>query len=88
MAGGVPLWRGDAEWTADEEAASHQDTSRVPFILKLPAQTSGVVYTERFDTLITRQLITAILKGELTDAVELPGFIGRTATVTREDAVR
>ena len=82
------LWRGDAEWTLDEETASHQNTSGVPFILKLPGQTSGVVYTERFDTLITRQLITAILKGELTDAVELPGFIGRTATVTREDAVR
>ena len=61
------LWRGDAEWTSDEETASHQDTSGVPFILKLPGETSGVVYTKPFNTLITRQLITAVLKRELRD---------------------
>jgi len=30
------LWRGTPEWTADEEVASRQDTSGVPFLLKLP----------------------------------------------------
>jgi hypothetical protein len=73
------LWRGDAEWTPDEEAASHQDTSRVPFLLKLPEQTSGVVYNKRFNTIVTRQLIMGILSGQLTDPGELPGFIERYA---------
>jgi hypothetical protein len=35
------------------------------------------MYTKPFNTLITRQLITAILKGEFTDPVALPGFIDR-----------
>ena len=69
------LWRGDAEWTRDEEAASHQDTSGVPFLLKLPEQTSGVVYGNRFNTIVTHQLIVGILSGRLTDPGALPGFI-------------
>lgn len=76
------LWRGDAEWTADEEAASHQDTSRVPFILKLPAQTSGVEYGKTFNTIITRQIITGILSGQVTDPNALPGLIERTNTAS------
>jgi hypothetical protein len=73
------LWRGDAEWTAEEEAASHQDTSAVPFLLKLPGQTSGVVYGKRFNTIVTRQLIMGILSCQLKDPSALPGFIERHA---------
>lgn len=73
------LWRGDAEWTPDEEAASHQDTSGVPFLLKLPGQTSGVVYSKRFNTIVTRQLVTDILSGRLTDPSAVPGIIERQA---------
>jgi len=68
-------WRGYPEWTAEEEAVSRQDTAGVPFLLKLPAQTSGVVYGKRFNTIVTRQVITDILKGELTDPGALAGFI-------------
>ena len=72
-------WRGNPEWTPEEEAASHQDTSRVPFLLKLPEQTSRVVYSKPFNTIVTRQLITGILSGELTDPSVLPGLIERHA---------
>lgn len=68
------LWRGGPEWTAEEEAASHRDTSGVPFILKLPGQTSGIVYNKTFGAVITRRIITDILAGRLTD----PGMIART----------
>ncbi|HXB71715.1 MAG TPA: hypothetical protein VNY05_25990 [Candidatus Acidoferrales bacterium] len=73
------LWRGDAEWTPNEEAASHQDTSGVPFLLKLPEQTSSVVYGKRFNTIVTRQLIMGILSSQLTDPGTLPVFIERHA---------
>src|SRR6185437_1658136 len=55
------LWRGSPEWTAEEEAASHDDTSGVPFLLKLPGQTTGAIYTKPLDTIITRRLLTEIL---------------------------
>ena len=59
----VSLWRGNPEWTSDDEAASHQDTSVVAFPLKLPGQNSGVTYAERFDTIVTRDLLVEILRG-------------------------
>lgn len=62
------LWRGTAVWTPEDEAASHQETMGVPFLLKLPGQTSGLVYEKRFNTVVTRGLITGILKGQLADA--------------------
>jgi hypothetical protein len=69
------LWRGTAVWTAEDEAASHQDTAGIPFLLKLPNQTSGVVYGKRFNTVITRRLITGILNGQVTDTAALPALI-------------
>ncbi len=73
------LWRGDPEWTPDEEAACHGDVSGVPFILKLPGQKSGIAYSKPFDTIVTRQTITDTLNGRLTDPNMLPGYIGRLA---------
>lgn len=77
------LWRGTAEWTADEEAASHQDTSGVPFLLKLPRQTSGAVYNSPFNTVITSRLLIDILEGRLSAAAEVPDFIAREQTSPR-----
>jgi hypothetical protein len=61
-------WRGNPEWTAEDEAASHQDTSGSPFLLKLPRQTSEVSYDKPFDTIVSRRLIIAILRGGLAPA--------------------
>jgi hypothetical protein len=69
------LWRGGPEWTAEEEAASRNDTSGVPFILKLPGQTSEVAYNKSFGTVITRQIITDILSGRLTDPAMIQNAI-------------
>ncbi len=71
------LWRGGGEWTDTEEAASHNDTSGVPFLLKLPEQTSGLPYTKPFNTVITRQLITDILGKRLTDPNRISESIER-----------
>jgi arylsulfatase A-like enzyme len=71
------FWRGTPQWTRAEEAASHSDTSRVPFLLKLPRQTSGVAYEKPLPTVVTRRLITAILSGRLTDPGTIPTAIAR-----------
>ena len=69
------LWRGGPEWTAEEEAASHGNTSNVPFLLKLPGQTSGVKYTKPFNTVVTRKIITDILDRQLTDPARIADAI-------------
>jgi len=71
------LWRGSPEWTAEEEAASHDDTSGVPFLLKLPGQTTGAIYTKPLDTIVTRRLLTEILSGGLADPAAIPTSIER-----------
>lgn len=71
------LWRGDPEWTPDEETVSHQDTAGVPFLVKLPAQEGSVVYGSRLNTVVTRRMIEAILGGGLTDPKAIPELIER-----------
>jgi hypothetical protein len=78
------MWRGGAGWTAEEEAASHADTSGVPFLLRLPGQTSGLRYDNPFNTVITRQILTHILSGQLKAPEEMPDLIQGLAAEVRE----
>ena len=71
------IWRGDPEWTAEEEATSHRDTSGVPFLLKLPNQLSAFSYDKPFNTVITREMISSILEGRLTDPARVSDSIER-----------
>ncbi len=68
-------WRGTVDWTSEDEALSHQDTLGIPFLLKLPGQTAGSVYGQRFNTVITRRTITAILNGQLSDPAAIAALI-------------
>ncbi|HEY2017243.1 MAG TPA: sulfatase-like hydrolase/transferase [Bryobacteraceae bacterium] len=61
------LWRGGPDWTAEEEILSRGETMGVPFLLRLPHEKAGVSCDRRFDTVVSRRLITAILDGSLTD---------------------
>jgi hypothetical protein len=71
------LWRVRPEWTAEEEANSRDDTSGVPFLLKLPAQNSAVSYGKPFNTVITCRIITEILDGRLVDPAGIRGALER-----------
>lgn len=69
------LWRKTAIWTAEDEGVSHMDTMGVPFLVRLPGQTSGVAYSKPFNTLLTRRLITGILRREVVDAGAVAALI-------------
>jgi hypothetical protein len=71
------FWRSGPEWTPAEEAVSHGDTSRVPFLLKLPGQKFGAAYEKPLPTIVTRRLITEILSRRLTDPAAIPAAILR-----------
>jgi hypothetical protein len=49
----------------------------VPFLLKLPGQTSGAVYHQPLPTIVTRRLINEILNRRLTDPAAIPAAIAR-----------
>lgn len=73
------LWRGGPEWTPEEEAVCHMDTSGVPFLLKLPRQSTGIAYNQPFDTVVTRTIITEILAGRLSEPDQIGPLIERTS---------
>jgi hypothetical protein len=54
---------------------SHQDTSGIPFLVKLPGETSSLVYSKPFNTVLTRRVITGILNGQITDPAAVAATI-------------
>jgi Sulfatase len=69
------LWRGGTGWTREDEGVSHQDTSGIPFLVKLPGETSNLVYSKPFNTVLTRRVITGILDGRITDPAAVAATI-------------
>jgi len=39
----------------------------VPFLLKLPDQSTGITYQNKFNTVLTRDLISELMSGEIND---------------------
>ena len=58
-----------------KETSSRNETSGVPFLLKLPGQKAEAPYTKPFDTVVSRGIITSILDGRLTDPNGIPDSI-------------
>jgi hypothetical protein len=70
-------WRGDLwrhvrdsrawSWTAEDEAVFSDVDERIPFIVKLAGQHSSISYTREFNTVLTHDLLLALLNGSLSD---------------------
>jgi hypothetical protein len=81
----VEMWRGELFWTGEEEAltAGHTDR-RVPFILKLGGRNTHLSYEPAFNTVLSQDLLLALLRGEMSTASEVAAWIDRR----RPDAAR
>ena len=71
------VWRGGPNWTSEDERVSRGPTMGVPFLLKLPGQTTEICYDKRFNTVVTSRIIGAILEGSLTDPARIGEAIER-----------
>ncbi len=75
------LFQKDPMFTAEEASfAAGKPDNRVPFILKLAGTSAGAVYTNRFNTIITHDLLLAILHGDIRSMEELVRWIDRHKT--------
>jgi hypothetical protein len=70
------IWRDQHEWNQEDEAVASLNSVRVPFLLKLPGQVFGGLYTERFNTVVSSRIVRAILAGELKDPGGIASLIG------------
>ena len=67
-----------AWWTKEDEMISNGKVEhRIPFILKLAGQKEGVVYEPAFNTLVSHDLVLAILRGELASPESVVNWIDR-----------
>ncbi len=49
--------------------------ARVPFLVKLPAQKEGITYETELSTVLAHDLVLAILRGELSQAEQVRGWL-------------
>ncbi len=77
------LWSGLPGWNADDaRSGALVVKNRVPFLLKIPHHEGGAVYTDHFNTVLTRELFMAMLTGQVQDERDVSKWI-RTWTCAR-----
>jgi arylsulfatase A-like enzyme len=80
------VWRKHKTWTPEDEAV-YGDSSdrRIPFILKMPgsASTQRVAFDAPFNTVLTQDLLLAILRGEVSDANAAAAWLEKNRSIGR-----
>ena len=64
-------------WWRERPDRTAQPDRRVPFILKLAGQNKGMVYERPMATLVTKELLLSILRGELSTPEDLVAWLDR-----------
>jgi hypothetical protein len=67
-------------WWRLAEPVNGQQDQRVPFMIKLAGQKEGMEYHKPFNTVLTRQLLLEILRGNLTSPSDVAAWIDRTSS--------
>jgi len=70
------LFTSDHPYREAEQLDGKSDP-RIPYVLKLAAQKDGVVYQNKFNTLVTGDLLLSVLRGEITDAASATAWLDR-----------
>jgi arylsulfatase A-like enzyme len=69
------VWRGKWGLLAEEEAFADRTDHRVPFILKMAGQTEPLAYDSPFNTVLSHDLVLALLRGEASDPEDVVTWI-------------
>jgi hypothetical protein len=77
------MWRRGPFWTHEDEAASGGKMDhRIPFVVKLAGQREQLTYTAGFNTVITHDLILALMRGEVSGAGSVAAWLDRHRSIT------
>ena len=61
-------WRSTYFWTKeDEQLCPKEPDERIPFMIKLAGQQQGIEYKREFNTVLTHDLLLAMLRGEVSN---------------------
>lgn len=67
-------------WWRLAEPVNGQQDQRIPFMIKLAGQKEGMEYQKPFNTVLSRQLLLEILRGNLTSPSDVAAWIDRTSS--------
>jgi len=79
----IDYWRSKKNLWAevdDLNEADHVDY-RVPFIVKLPGQTTQLTYEPAFNTVLTHDLVLDVLRGKVTKAADVSAWLDAHRTI-------
>lgn len=80
------IWQSLHVWTAEDirfALPEGQLDYRVPFLLKMPGQTTQMEYDTRFNTIHSQELLMEILRGELNDADAVKRWLDQRASTAQ-----
>ena len=61
----TPMLRRQSFWTSEEAAFANRIDHRVPFLLKMAGQKEAMTYEPAFNTVLTHDLLLALLRGKV-----------------------
>ncbi len=83
-------WSHAPNWTAEEQRASENlDSLGIPFLVKLPGQEKELAFPTSFNTLLTGDMMLAILQGKLQTPEQISDWIpaaGKSNSVLPEES--
>lgn len=78
------FWKNERFWTREEaDVTGGRIDYRVPFILKLQNQKQGVTYEHGFNTVMTHDLLLAVLRGELSTGGDVTAWLDQHRTIEK-----
>ncbi|HSE37550.1 MAG TPA: sulfatase-like hydrolase/transferase [Blastocatellia bacterium] len=81
------IWQSLHVWTAEDNRFALPEGQldyRVPFLLKMPGQTSQIEYHPRFNTVHSQELLIDILGTELTDGEAVKRWLDQRTTAVQD----
>jgi hypothetical protein len=78
----IDIWPKNQSWTEEERSVMSEATDyRVPFILKLKGRKGSVVYQPYFNTVLSQDLLLALLRGELAAPPDVTAWLDRHRSI-------
>jgi hypothetical protein len=78
------IWTKNQSWTKEEQAVlSKGPDYHVPFMLKLKKQRAGVIYQPSFNTVLSQDLLLALMRGELSAPPDVTAWLDRHRSIEK-----
>lgn len=75
------FWSPHPMWTSEEAAFANGKDHRVPFLLRVAGQKEAITYEPAFNTVLTHDLLLALLRGEVSTPNSIVSWIDRHRSI-------